>query len=68
MMDDVPLSLPIPIPKEEVGIVKYILTSLPISLIHKLRDTGVINILNDIMVSFIGIGLLFTKPSLLLDF
>ena len=66
--DSIALSLPIPIPKEEVGIVKYILTSLPISLIYKLRDSGVINILNDVMVSFIGIGLLFTKPSLLLDF
>lgn len=66
--DRIPSSLPIPVPKEDSGIVNYILSSLPLSLIHKLRDVGVINTLNDILVTFIGFGILLTKPSLLLDF
>lgn len=57
-----------PIPKSASGIVNYVLTSLPLRVVHYLRDIGIINMLNDVLVVLIGIGLIGTKPKLISSF
>lgn len=55
-------------PTKATGIVNFILTSLPLSVIYKLRDIGIINILNDILAALIGLGVVVTRPSILYSF
>lgn len=50
------------------GVVNFVLRSLPLPLIHYLRDIGVINILNDVLAVLIGLGVVITRPKLAIAF